>query len=77
MADSKWSEWKKSTLRAKLKVTNQEDLKWKEYFKNLFGNSLEEIINGQRHIKFWQFAEEELVAVLKKKNEKQKSCKPQ
>ena len=66
---------RKSTSRANLKVTNQEERfqNWKEYFKDLLGNLPEitdkptkEIIDGQLDIKLGQFMEEELNTVLKK-----------
>ena len=65
----------KSTLRAKLKASRQEERlqKCKEDFKNLLGNPpeitdkpAEKIINRQRDFKLEQFTEDELDAVLKK-----------
>ena len=65
---------KKSTLRAKLKAGSQEWIQmWKEYFKNLLGNSFKvtdkpitKIINNQLDIKLGQFAQEEFNVVLSK-----------
>ena len=66
---------RKSPLRAKLKAARQEELihKWKEHFKNLFGNSynvtdkpITKIINSQLDSKLRHFMEKELYIALTK-----------
>ena len=70
---------KKSTAKAKLKATSQEEQiqLWKEHFKNLLGNPLKvthepikRIIGEQLDIKLGQFMQEELDSVLRKNREK-------
>ena len=71
---------RKITSRTKLKAASQEERIhfWKEYFKNLVGNSpkvtdkpITKIINNQLDIKLGQFPQEELDVVLTKiKNRK-------
>ena len=66
---------RKSTSWAKLKAVSQEKQiqMWKEYFKNLLGNShkvtdklITKIINSQLDIKLGQFIQEELNVLLTK-----------
>ena len=71
---------RKSTVKAKLKVTSQEEWiqLWKQYFKNLLGNPpkvthepIMRIISKQLDVKLGQFTPEELNSVLRKiKNRK-------
>ena len=81
MADSKWSERKK-TSRANLKAANLEEKlhKWKEHFKNLHEKHpeiadklMQQIVNGQLDIKLGQFTEEEFDTVLKKEIKNRKA----
>ena len=72
---------RKSTAKAKLKATSQEEQiqLWKQHFENLLRNPLKvtqepitRIISNQLDIKLGQFTQEELNSVLKKlKIEKQ------
>ena len=66
---------KKSTTKAKLKATSQEDQihLWKQHFKNLLWKPLKvthepitKIISNQLYIKLGQFTQEELDSVLRK-----------
>ena len=69
MTDRKLSKWKEKHLERKTKRRQ----KWKEHFRNLFGNPLE-ITNklqkknfySQLDIKLGQFTKEEIDAILKK-----------
>ena len=71
---------RKSTTKAKLKATNQQErIKlWKQHFENLLGNPpkvthkpITRIISKQQDIKLGPFTEEELDSVLRKiKNRK-------
>ena len=71
---------KKSTAKAKLKATNQQERTklWKQHFENLLGNPpkvmqepITRIIRKQLHIKLLPFTQEELDPVLRKiKNRK-------
>ena len=66
---------RKSTTKAKLKATNQQErIKlWKQHFENLLGNSpkVTRIISKQLDIKLGPFTQEELDSVLRKiKNRK-------
>ena len=71
---------RKSTAKAKLKATNQQEWKhlWKQHFENLFRNPpkvthepITRIINKQLDIKLGPFTQEELDSVLRKiKNRK-------
>ena len=67
---------RKSSEKLKLKADSQEERlqKWKEHFKNLFGNppeiTEEIIIDGQLDIQLGSFMENEIDTVLKTKAEK-------
>ena len=71
-------------IEKKLKSVRYEERlqKWKEYFKNLFGNSAEitdkpakEAINGQLNIKLGQFTREKIDVIQEKKAEKLQASK--
>ena len=70
---------RKSTSRAKLKATNQEEQIqiWKEHFKNLLGKSsqpITKIINYQHDIKLRQFTQEELDVVPTRIKNRKAAC---